>query len=145
LQGTYSPFEGFLIGSNLSVISPRHYGCIGLAPGSYANGDGAVANNSYGVENARFCNNVVVDRGSRFTADWVTRMDVSFRYTLPEKVLPFGELTLRADIFNIFNLDSATDAYEFGELDGGGPDLDYGKDTYLQTPRYVRFGMDFKF
>jgi hypothetical protein len=145
LMGTYAITPDFLVGMNASVISPRHYGCIGLAPGTYANGDGAVANNSYGVENARFCNGVVVDRGSRFTADWVTRIDLSFRYTLPESIMPFGELTLRADIFNVLNLDSATDGYEFGELDGGGPDADYREDTYIQTPRYFRFGMDYKF
>ena len=145
LYGTYSPFENFLIGANASVISPRHYGCIGLAPGTYANGDGAVANDSYGVENARFCNDLVVDRGSRFTADWVTRFDVSFRYTVPEMAFVPGEITLRADIFNLFNLDGATDAYEFGELDGGGPDPQYGEDTWLQTPRYVRFGLDYQF
>ncbi|HEX5008111.1 MAG TPA: hypothetical protein VFV70_13420, partial [Hyphomonadaceae bacterium] len=144
LYGTYSPFENFLIGGNVSVISPRHYGCIGNAPGGYANGDGAVANDSYGVENARFCNGIVVDRGSKFTADWVTRFDLSFRYTIPEDYFP-GDLTLRADIFNVFNLDSATDAYEFGELDGGAPDPLYRQDTWLQSPRYVRFGIDYKF
>jgi hypothetical protein len=143
LFGTYSPFENFLIGSNLSVISPRHYGCIGWAPSGYLDGD--VANNSYGIENARFCNETVVDRGSNFTADWVTRFDLSFRYTLPASIMPVGDLTLRADIFNVFNLDNATDAYEFGEVDGGAPDPDYRQDTWLQTPRYVRFGLDYKF
>ncbi len=144
LNGTYSPFENFLVGGNLSVISPRPYGCIGAANEGYL--DGAVANAAYGVPaNARFCNQAVVDRGSVFTADWTTRFDLSFRYTIPETLMPIGNVVLRADIFNVFNLDSATEASENGEVGVASPDPDYRYDTNIQSPRFIRLGLDFEF
>jgi outer membrane receptor protein involved in Fe transport len=78
------------------------------------------------------------------TSDWQTTFDVSLRYTVPVS-MP-GDLVLRADIFNLFNLDAVSDLYEFGDLNGpDGADLYYGQPTSYQSPRYVRVGFDWTF
>jgi outer membrane receptor protein involved in Fe transport len=151
LFGSYAVMENLLFGGNLSVLSPRKYGCMGLAPpGSAsdyldANSDGA---------NSRFCGGKIVNRGTSFESDWITRFDVSVRYTVPARFIPTlpvvgnkddGGLVLRADVFNLFNLQGATDWDEFGETTGGQASLTYGKPTAYQTPRSVRVGFDWQF
>jgi hypothetical protein len=143
--GAYQVTDNFLIGANASILAPRKYGCIGLAPADLYGGEGGVANSSYGVENARFCGGKIVNRGSAFESDWVTRFDMSFRYVVPESFSRKGELVLRADIFNLFNLDSVLENNEFGETDGGAPDVNYKAPVAYQAPRSVRFGFDWAF
>jgi hypothetical protein len=143
--GAYAVTENFLVGSNMSILSPRKYGCIGLAPNDLFNGEGAVANSSYGVENARFCGGKIVNRGSAFESDWVTRFDMSFRYTVPTTFSRYGELVLRADVFNVFNLKAVIENNEFGETDGGSPDPNYKAPVAYQAPRSFRFGFDWQF
>lgn len=149
--GSWQATDKLLIGANLSVLSPRHYGCVGLANPAYANGDGDNANGSYGAA-SRFCpigndtdanNNVVVDRGSAFEADWITRFDMSFRYSLDDLVP--GNLVLRADIINVFDLQGAVEANEFKQNTGGDIDLNYQTPNAYQAPRSIRFGFDWAF
>lgn len=141
LFGSYQLTEDLLVGANLSVTSPRAYGCLGNAPADYL--DGAIANDSYGPL-ARFCNGMVVDRGSSFETEWVDRLDVSFRYTVPQTFIP-GGVVLRADIFNLFNRQNVTEAYEYGEQEGGAPDPHYGDPVAYQPGRSVRIGFDIAF
>ena len=94
---------------------------------------------------AFYCTGVAVPRGSKFTTDWVNKIDLSVRYTVPTTLVPAGDLVLRADIFNLFNAQSVTTAWEYGEDDEGNADTNYGKPTGYQTPRYVRLGFDLSF
>lgn len=142
LYGSWQALENLTVGGNLSVTSPRHYGCIGLVPPGYANGEGAVANDSYGAA-SRFCNSVVVDRGTVFESDWTTRFDLSMRYSLDD-VVP-GDLVLRADILNLFDLQGVTQNNEFGEDDSGNVDPTYQAPTVYQAPRSIRIGFDWAF
>ena len=71
--------------------------------------------------------------------------------------MPTGQaVTLRADVFNLFNSQSITERNEIGELDspivgagglvtGYDPNPNYGLATRYQTPRYVRLGVDVTF
>lgn len=153
LYGGYQVLDGLLIGGNLSVISPRKYGCIGSAPDV---GDGPDANDSYGVDSARYClgsvlgrggpnERILVDRGSEFESDWITRLDMSARYNVPKRFSGVGDLVFRVDVFNILNLEGLAEANEFGELSPGDPDPDYKGPIAYQAPRSVRFGFDFEF
>jgi hypothetical protein len=155
LFGSYAVTEDLLIGTNLSVISPRKYGCIGNAPEGLPGDIGEdyeTANASYGAA-ARFCGGKVANRGSVFEGEWVTRFDLSARYSVPSKFIPSlpymdkqeGGLVLRADIFNVFNLDAGIEKDEFGEKTGGAVNPDYQKVTAYQAPRSVRFGFDWAF
>jgi len=158
LFGSYAVTENLLFGSNLSVISPRKYGCIGNAPENFDPNNGFLeqdyetANASYGAA-ARFCGGKIANRGSVFDGEWVTRFDISARYTVPSKFIPAlpymdkeeGGLVLRADIFNVFNLESGIEKDEFGEKTGGAINPDFQKVTAYQAPRSVRFGFDWSF
>lgn len=138
--GSWQATDNLMVGANLSVTSPRHYGCVGLAPADYLDGD--VANGSYGAA-ARFCGGRVVDRGTVFESDWTTRFDLSFRYSLDD-IVP-GNLVFRADIFNVLNLQSAVEMNEFGEDDAGNPDVNYQAPNTYQAPRSIRIGFDWAF
>ncbi len=151
LFGSYALTDNLLFGGNLSVVSPRKYGCIGFAPDGSAP-DWQVANSGYGAA-SRFCNSQLVNRGSAFKSDWVTRFDVSVRYTVPAKFVPSlpmigsddSSLVLRADIFNIFNLDSVVERNEFGESALNVRRPDFMSPTEYQAPRSIRFGFDLQF
>ena len=72
-----------------------------------------------------------------------TRFDLALRYSLDD-IVP-GNLVLRADIINVFNLQGVTQINEYGEDDSGNPDPTYGAPTVYQAPRSVRFGFDWAF
>ena len=87
-----------------------------------------------------------IERGQSDKAyDWVTRFDMSFRYTVPTTFSRYGELVLRADVFNVFNLKAVIENNEFGETDGGSPDPNYKAPVAYQAPRSFRFGFDWQF
>ncbi|MBC7667616.1 MAG: TonB-dependent receptor [Gemmatimonadaceae bacterium] len=110
-----------------------------------ANGDGA---------NSGFCGGQVVNRGTSFHRDRITRFDLSVRYTVPSRFVPLAPLVgnedssglvLRADIFNVFNLQGGADYDDFGETAGDHPSATYGKVRSYQTPRSVRLGFGWQF
>lgn len=136
--GSYQVTEQLLVGGNLSVTSPRPYGCRGLHP---TEPDAR----AYGAA-SWFCRGEPTPRGSQMESDWITRFDVSARYTVPSFGFVPGELTLRADIFNVFNLSGITELEEEGDIDpSGAANPNYGLPVGYQTPRYVRIGFDWEF
>jgi outer membrane receptor protein involved in Fe transport len=137
-QGSYAVTKDLLIGANLLVQSPKKYGCIGVHPtDEFAQVYGAAS---------WFCQGKSTPRGSQFESDWIKNVDVSLRYTVPDRFMKLdGSLVLRADIFNIFDTQGVTEAYEFGDLDSGDVDPNYKKPTGYQAPRYVRLGFDLEF
>lgn len=142
LFGSYQVLRDLTVGGNLTVASPRHYGCIGYYPdeSNFAYDYGAA---SY------YCDGEATPRGSQMTSDWQTTFDVSLRYTVPVSIP--GDLVLRADIFNLFDADAVTDLNEFGDLNGYDSTTTtdnnpyYGMPTSYQSPRYVRIGFDWTF
>jgi hypothetical protein len=156
--GSYAVTDNLMFGANARVISPKHQGCLGRHPtdGNSA-GYGAASRicDTFGtvvdpvtgvVSHPVLQANVPVPRGSAQETDWTTTLDLSMRYTVPEKIMPLGgNLVLRADIFNVFNADSITSYEERGETNGGGYSANYRKPIAYQEPRYVRFGFDLDF
>ncbi|MGV3577660.1 TonB-dependent receptor [Brevundimonas sp.] len=136
LFGAYQLTSDLLIGANVTVASPRAFGCLGYHPtDEFAQVYGAA---SY------YCNGRSTPRGTQLESDWTQQIDLSVRYTLPFEVP--GDLVFRADIFNVFDLEGVTDVYEFGEVDGvGDADPNYGQPIGYQAPRYVRLGFDWTF
>jgi outer membrane receptor protein involved in Fe transport len=117
--------------------SPRKYGCIG----AYPLGDGR-ANSS--TITAWYCDGALTPRGSQFEGEWTKRVDVSAAWNIPVSGIP-GRIQLRADVFNLFDFEGATDFVESGELALGTPNPDYGRVSAYQTPRYVRLGLSYQF
>jgi hypothetical protein len=151
LYGNWKPAQRWNIGFNAMLQSPRKYGCIGTYPLS----DGRAATTSAA---SWYCNaqiaagnlsgtlNTPIGRGAAFESDWYKTLDLTFAYTLPIETPGGGGITMRADIFNVFNFKSALQFREIGDLDSAGViDPNYRKPTVYQTPRYVRFSITGKF
>ncbi|MDH3276441.1 MAG: TonB-dependent receptor, partial [Gammaproteobacteria bacterium] len=71
--------------------------------------------------------------------DWITQLNVSAIYSFA-----WGDsanVELRAEVFNLFDSDSADEVYEYPEEQ---PDV-YKLPMSYQQPRYLRFGAAIRF
>jgi len=137
--GSYQVTDSFLVGANALVASGRKYGCMGFNPND------PVLNDAYGAL-SHYCKGVSSPRGSVFTDPWTYRLDLSARYTVPSfGFLPENGLTLRADVFNVFNTRRTVESNEFGELDSGAENVNYQAPLSYMNPRSVRLGFDLVF
>ncbi|MGN6423611.1 MAG: TonB-dependent receptor [Asticcacaulis sp.] len=139
LWGSYAFNPSFLMGVNLLVQSPEHFSCLGLNPNdpySYGYGDVTL-----------YCGGKAQKQGGGLKSDWTKNVDLSFRYTVPQKYsIAAGKLVLRADIFNLFDTHSVLTRYV--TYDGsfiGQVDSQYGNPTAYNTPRYMRLGFDLSY
>lgn len=139
--GAYSLFDRFILGTNLTVESPRPLSCFGYHPGSDVT-DGSFEN-VYGAA-SHYCGGALSPRGTAQKSQWVYQVDLSARYNME---IPTGQLvTLRADVFNVFNTRRVQDRYEIGDIDVSmDPHPNFGQPRLYQSPRYVRLGMDISF
>lgn len=139
--GSYAVTDAFILGSNVSVESPRPLSCFGYHPGS-ALTDGSFEN-AYD-QASHYCGGVLSPRGTAQKSEWVYQIDLSARYNIE---IPTGQLvTLRADVFNVLNSHAVQDRYEIGDLDDAfTPDPNFGQARLYQSPRSVRLGMDISF
>lgn len=145
LWGSYAITDAFTIGAQGQVQSPRHMSCFGYNP------DYNALENGYGPD-SHYCGLEPSPRGTALKSDWFSTLDLSARYNIE---IPTGQtVTLRADVFNVFNSQAVQQRWEFGDLsydevDDGvyelTPDPTFGQPTAYQTPRYVRFGLDITF
>jgi outer membrane receptor protein involved in Fe transport len=135
VRGSYQVTDSLMVGANLTVASPRKYGCLGVHPTDASSA-------AYGAD-SRYCQGVGVRRGTSFESDWLTNVDLAVRYDVPLDVP--GGLTLRADIFNVFDFANVVTANETGDLPTGGVDPNYMKPETYQSPRIVRIGFDWTF
>ncbi len=153
LFGSYSINDEWSVGGNVIVQSGRPQNCIGI----YAN-DPAHYRNSYfscdSVEPSAdttttpgSLNNgsTVVPRGTVGRNPWTRSLDLSVAYA-PAAL--DGKLSVKADIFNIFNERKATAVNEVGEDSNGSPANaapTYLTPTSWQAPRSVRFSVQYDF
>ena len=145
MWGSYAVNDNFLVGFNYSGISGRHYGCNGIVPPSR---DPGRISTFYSRPAAHYCGGILKPRGESFVSDFINRLDVSARYTVPSQYMTLinnSNLVLRADIFNLFDLKGVQEAVETGETPGGQVNLTYRQPVTYQTPRFVRLGFDLSF
>ncbi len=140
--GTYSFNSAFSMGANVLVQSPAHMACQGVAPETAVDDVSA----SYGAASF-YCQQSPAPRGTSFKTDWVKQIDLSLRYSI-DTFAPHN-LTLRADIFNLFDNQAVIQRYAVGDTAGpsaqypkGEPDPLYLSARTYQQPRYVRIGFD---
>ncbi|MDA7788294.1 TonB-dependent receptor [Gammaproteobacteria bacterium] len=128
--------NGWIAGVTASALSPRYYGCIGNYPDA--------VNDQLYDDNSWYCDGEPTPRGSKAQSNWVMNLDVMASYSVP---VSRGDLTLKLDVFNIFNMDSVTDLYETGEEAGevGRAGGNYLKPTNYQDPRRVRLSATYRF
>lgn len=137
--GSYALSDQFTIGANYRLESPRPLSCIGFHPTDvFAQGYGAASH---------YCNGVLSPRGTAQKSSWVSTLDLSGRFKL--EVASGQTITLRADVFNLFNSQAVQQRDEFGDLDFDGTTYfanpNYSQPTFYQSPRSVRLGLDITF
>ena len=123
-----------LMGLNMTLESPRYFGCIGNHPTD-------VFAAAYGAS-SWYCGGELTPRGSVTQSNWVPNIDALLSWNVP---VANGSLNLRADIFNVMDFDSVIDIREFGELDSGAADPNYLKPVNYQTGRRVRLAASWRF
>jgi hypothetical protein len=148
--GNWAPTERWNIGFNALLQSPRKFGCIG----TYSPGDGRASDTlaaSWYCDAQIAAGNIEgtlgqpVGRGTVFDSDWNKRIDLSVGYTIPIESTG-GGITLRADVFNVFNFKSKLDFNELGDEDDVSTiNYNYRRVTGYQTPRVVRLSIGAKF
>ncbi|AXT37613.1 TonB-dependent receptor [Alteromonas sp. BL110] len=143
VTGAYQVFENFTLGANFRWTSGRPLNSFGYHPtdlfASYYDAESFVKDGE------------LVSRGSEGRTPSTWTLDLSAKYLIE---LEQADVALRADIFNLFNNDDATQLNEINERYAGQSDEgiflgeynpSYGLPTSFQTPRYVRFSVEVNF
>jgi hypothetical protein len=139
--GSYQVTDELNFGLNATWQSGRPKNAFGYHPTD-------VFAQAYGSESF-FADGELVPRGSLGTTSAVLNIDVTASYNIP-----IGEdydLTLRADIFNVLNSDTATEVseiYDQETSEGAGTGLvspEFGLPSNWQTPRFVRLSASLRF
>ena len=85
-----------------------------------------------------------VPRGSLGTTSDIRRLDIGLKYT--RDAFASGKLTLRLDIFNVFDFDADTEVDERADgFWGRQPSPTFGLPIRFQQPRVVRIGLQYGF
>lgn len=147
--GSYQPLKWLTLGANVSVTSPRRFGCLGTVPPSI---DAGAA--TYGA-NGTFCNlnsdgsvrttpaasgeilppRQSVPRGTGNRGSWIKVVNLDAQVRVPTERF---NAALRLSVFNVFNSHGVTDLEERGTLFSGAPRITYGTTTAYQAPRSAR-------
>ena len=154
LFGNWEMTEEWSLGFNLLIQSGRPQNCLGIY-----GGDPIFYRNSYfscDPTNVSVCTGPNQDpvncppasgrlnngysrgnRGDRGRTPWMRQLDLNVAY---QPNWADGHLTLKADVFNVFNEHAATSVWERGESRTGLPMQDtYLLPTSFQAPRSFRF------
>lgn len=146
LFGSYAVTEDITVGMNAILQSPRKYGCIGTYPGTPGIDPALypLDRASGSTVTAWYCLGNLTPRGSQFEGEWFKTVDLSLAWNIPLGGIP-GRVQLRADVFNVFDFEGATDFVEAGEDSPGSANVDYQRVSAYQTPRYIRLGLSYQF
>jgi hypothetical protein len=80
-----------------------------------------------------------VPRGTAGRTDWIVQLDLAAIYSF--NWADRADIELRAEVFNVFNGESAREVYEFAEITPS----QYRLPTSYQRPRYLRLGASIRF
>jgi hypothetical protein len=149
LFGNYELNDEWSIGGYLLVQSGRPINCFGFLGGAntshYGNGyfscdTGEPQATDGGSDNGT----TIVPRGSAGRTEWMRQFDLSVAY---RPAFADGKLTVKADVFNLFDASVVTQVLETGEDASGRPlfDSTYRSATAFQPARTVRFGVQYDF
>ena len=134
--GSYALTENLLLGANLLIQSGRPLNGFGEGlPEGY--GDGF---DEYAYGQTYYVGDAFLPRGSFGRTPWTTQLDLSLQYRTT-----FGDadVTLQADVFNVFD---AQNAVRFDEdAESGGANEDFMLPVGFQTPRQVMFSANIRF
>ncbi|WP_375278909.1 TonB-dependent receptor [Alteromonas australica] len=141
LYGAYAVTEDLTLGANFQFWTGRPINAFGYHPTD-------IFAQAYDSESF-YAGGELAPRGSRGRTSSYYSLDLSASYNID--IGDDQTLIVRADIFNVLNNDKVTEVYEIyddeSSLDPLNPDVDpnYGLPTAWQTPRYVRFSVNYTF
>lgn len=133
--GSYQIGEFLTIGANGILQSPKKFGCIGVVPSSvdpYASqyqGGGFFCYND-----ATATTSTLTPRGRSFQSAWRKQVDLSVSLRVPADF----DATLRFDVFNVLNDQSALDYDEIGDAALNVRNDTYGQPLTYNAPRAAR-------
>ncbi|OGT59510.1 MAG: hypothetical protein A3E01_01655 [Gammaproteobacteria bacterium RIFCSPHIGHO2_12_FULL_63_22] len=152
LFGNYEITDEWAIGANLLIQSGRPISCLGVLGNDPGYGAGYFSCGQEGdwVDTfrgplTRYDNGTtIVPRGSVGRTDWSRTVDLNLSY---QPNWADGHLTLKADVFNVFNEHAVTEVSELGENGVGQPitSTTYRTPTAFQAPRSFRFMVQYDF
>lgn len=149
LFGSVGVTDNFRIGLNLNSTSGRPLSRIGFVPGNTP-GDATLYTtaSTYYYLNPQGVT-VLGQRGSEGRTPWTHTIDLQGAYT---QKMGKNKFTLQMDIFNVFNMQGATELNETNDFSRDTTDpvpgrlsLNYGNPTSFQTPRSVRLTARYEF
>jgi hypothetical protein len=132
--GRYQATERLSFGGNLTALSGRPVNAFGL---NHPDGP-PVYGNTFFLEN-QDGSFESVPRGSEGRTPWTVQLDLSAIYAF--EAWGNSNVELRAEVFNVFDADSATEINEFAEQEP----QNFRLPQVYQRPRYVRFGASVRF
>lgn len=143
--GFYRVMPQLDIGANLLLASGRPKNCIGNYRGTSLPADDPYYN-AYGNSYFWCTSNgqaVATPRGSQGNLPWDTRLDMNLTYRPPS----VKGLTLRMDVFNLFNKQTiqAIDEVHEPAYDETTTSATYGRVISYTAPRYFRFTASYDF
>ncbi|SHF17205.1 TonB-dependent Receptor Plug Domain [Microbulbifer donghaiensis] len=137
---SYQFDNGLLLGGSFTAQDGRPINCIGVVPDSIDPFAGA-----YGAA-GMYCGGELQPRGSHGRTNDIFNFDLTARYAIPVSgFTDSSEVVLQADIFNVFDSDTATEVDELGEDGGMNPNPFWKTPTRFQKPRTVRFTASYNF
>lgn len=127
LYGAYQLSANWRLGANLMMESGRPVNAFGLHPtDEFAR--------AYGDESF-YQDGKLVPRGTRGRTGFRSALDLSLDYSTS---VGDSDVTIGADVFNVFESATATEVVESAEQNSGAPNPSYLLPTAFQEPRYVR-------
>lgn len=138
--GSYAVTDNLNFGANFQWQSGRPLNAFGFHPTD-------VFAQAYGSESF-YAGGELAPRGSQGLTSSSWNVDVTASYSMD--VTEDYELTLRADVFNVFNSSKVTEVVEIYDdeaSDADNPTINpnFGLPTSWQTPRYVRLSASLRF
>jgi len=138
------------VSSNLLVQSGRPINCYGFVPSTVSDFDpNDGGSGSYTSASSFYCvdangDSVLHSRGSFGRTPWITQLDLSVAW---QPKVWNGDLTLKLDVFNIFNSQRPVDVNEIGDVNRASPahNPNFMLPATFQTPRYFRFTARYDF
>lgn len=143
---------GWMLSSNFLLQSGRPLNCYGFVPDTVPdfNPVGSFGGSgSYSSGSSFFCvdstgKSVLVPRGTVGRTPWIYQLDMGLAW---QPQLGNGNLTLKLDVFNLFNFQRALRLDETADRTRSAPEHNpnYLQVTDFQQPRYVRFTARYDF
>jgi hypothetical protein len=142
LWGSYQVTDRLMIGGNFRMQSGRPINAFGEGhpDGTPSYGDTFYLTTDFGDPDVQGDETFeFVPRGTAGRTDWITQVDLSAIYSFNWG--DRADVELRAEVFNVFDAEGATEVYEFAELN---PEQ-FRLPQRFQRPRYLRIGAAIRF